>query len=243
MSNYLITGAGSDLSKAVIEMVAKPGDYFFLQSFKDGDSLKEYLDGKGIRYEYHDVDLSNREDTDRFVSDISSSGIRFTHYIHFPALRVVNTRFRSFDTDRFLRDMNVQVLSAAKISKVVVPQMAKAKFGRVVFVATSYILANPPKNTAAYIMAKSALAGLAKSMAVDFRPNGVTVNCVSPSMIETKFLAETSHIIVEAARAEHPMKRNATVDDVAPAIAFLLSEEARFITGVNLPITGGSVIE
>ena len=48
MSNYLITGAGSDLSKAVIEMVAKPGDYFFLQSFKDGDSLKEYLDGMEV---------------------------------------------------------------------------------------------------------------------------------------------------------------------------------------------------
>ena len=67
MSNYLITGAGSDLSRAVIEMVARPGDYFFLQSFKDGDSLKEFLDSKGIRYEYHDVHLSDPKDTDHFV--------------------------------------------------------------------------------------------------------------------------------------------------------------------------------
>ena len=79
--------------------------------------------------------------------------------------------------------------------------------------------------------------------AVDYAPNGVTVNCISPSMIETKFLAETSHLIVEAAANDHPMKRNAQVNDVVPAMAFLLSDEARFITGVNLPITGGSVIE
>ena len=96
---------------------------------------------------------------------------------------------------------------------------------------------------AAYIMAKNAVVGLAKSLAVDYAPNGVTVNCISPSMIETKFLAETSHLIVEQAAQAHPMKRNATVKDVVPAMAFLLSDEAAYITGVNLPITGGSVIE
>ena len=82
-----------------------------------------------------------------------------------------------------------------------------------------------------------------KSLATDYAGYGITVNAVSPSMIETKFLAETSHLIVEQAAAEHPMKRNAQVGDVVPAMAFLLSEEARFITGVNLPVTGGSIIE
>ena len=139
--------------------------------------------------------------------------------------------------------MNVQVLTAVKICKWLLPKMAKAKFGRVLFMATSYVLANPPKNTAAYIVAKSGVTGLMKSLATDYAANGITVNCVSPSMIETKFLARTSHIIVESAAARHPLKRNATVDDVVPAMAFLLSEEARFITGVNLPITGGSIIE
>jgi 3-oxoacyl-[acyl-carrier protein] reductase len=121
--------------------------------------------------------------------------------------------------------------------------MAKAKFGRILFMATSYVLANPPKNTAAYLMAKNAVVALMKSLATDYAPNGVTVNAISPSMIETKFLAETSHLIVEQAAAAHPMKRNATVKDVVPAMAFLLSDEAGYITGVNLPITGGSIIE
>ncbi len=243
MSTYLVTGAGSDLARAVIRRIARKGDRFILQSYMDSAPLLEEMKSLGIDHEYFDVDLSDPEATDAFVASVKSLSLTFTHYVHFPALRVINTKFRNFDEERFLRDLNVQVMSAAKLSKLVVPAMAKAGFGRVVFTATSYILADPPKNTAAYIMAKSALAGLAKSLATDYVSNGVTVNCVSPSMMETKFLSDTSHIIVEAAAARHPMKRNATVEDVAPAIAFLLSEEARFITGVNLPVTGGSVIE
>ena len=74
-------------------------------------------------------------------------GEELTVYIHLPALSVVNTKFKNFDEERFLADMNVQVLTAVKICKWLLPKMSKAKFGRVLFMATSYVLANPPKNT------------------------------------------------------------------------------------------------
>lgn len=243
MSVYLITGATSDLGFELIKTVAKAGDKFLLQGFGDETALKAFCEENSIDYTYFDVNLSDSEATDKFVEDIKNTGLTPTHFVHLPALRVVNTKFKSFDEERFMADMNVQVMSAVKICKYIMPKMAKAKFGRVLFMATSYVLANPPKNTGAYIMAKNAIVGLMKSLASDYVANGITVNSVSPSMIETKFLAETSHLIVEAAANDHPMKRNAQVNDVVPAMAFLLSEEARFITGVNLPITGGSVIE
>jgi len=243
MSVYLITGATSDVGMELIKTVAKNGDKFLLQGFGGETKLKTLCEENCIDYSYFNVNLSDTAETDRFVSDIKETGIVPTHFVHLPALRVINTKFKNFDEERFLADINVQVMSAVKICKAVLPKMAKAKFGRVLFMATSYVLANPPKNTGAYIMAKNAIVGLMKSLASDYASNGITVNSVSPSMIETKFLAETSHLIVEAAANEHPMKRNAQVNDVVPAMAFLLSEEARFITGVNLPITGGSVIE
>lgn len=55
-------------------------------------------------------------------------------------------------------------------------------------------------------------------------------------------MKDTPDLIVQAAAADNPMSRNATPEDVAPAMAFLLSEEARFITGITLPVTGGSAI-
>lgn len=105
---------------------------------------------------------------------------------------------------------------------------------------TSYIIGLPPKNATAYIVAKNALRGLAQSLATEYAASGITVNCVAPYMMETKFLSDTPNLIVEASAAANPMKRNAQVTDVVPAMAFLLSEEAGFITGAVLPITGGA---
>jgi 3-oxoacyl-[acyl-carrier protein] reductase len=240
MRKYLITGSGSDLSKELIKEIAQPDDFFLLQSFKDSENVISICDEMGLNYKYFEVDLSSEEETDKFAEKLKGDNI--THFVHFPALKVINTKFKNFDTDRFILDLNVQLLSRIKISNAVLSDMSKNRFGRIVFISTSYILANPPKNTAAYTMAKSALTALSKNLAIEYAGRGITVNCVSPSMVETKFLNETSHLIVEAAAASHPMKRNATPKDIAPAIAFLLSEKARFITGVNLPITGGSII-
>ena len=243
MSVYLITGASSDLGLELIKTVAKEGDKFLLTGFGDSAKLTAFCDANNIDYNYYDVNLTSLYSIDSLVADIEKTGLVPTHFVHLPALRVINTKFKNFDEERFLADINVQIVSAAKICKSILPKMAKAKFGRVLFMGTSYVLSNPPKNTTAYIAAKSGVVGLMKSLATDYAGYGITVNAVSPSMIETKFLAETSHLIVEQAAAEHPMKRNAQVGDVVPAMAFLLSEEARFITGVNLPVTGGSIIE
>ena len=238
---YLITGATSDVGLELIKTLNSGSSKFLLQGFGDFENLTAFCEENCVNADYFDVNLADNNATDNFVEQLK--GYAPTHFVHLPALRVVNTKFKSFDEERFLMDMNVQVMSAVKICKAIVPKMAKAKFGRILFMATSYVLANPPKNTAAYLMAKNSVVALMKSIAADYAPNGVTANSVSPSMIETKFLADTSHLIVEQAAAAHPMKRNATVKDVVPAMAFLLSDEAGYITGVNLPITGGSVIE
>ncbi len=241
MNKYLITGATSDIGKALILSLNNENSEFFLQVYSNYDSLKEFCKENSVKASFFSSDFSKEEDIDSFVLEIKNLDI--THFIHLPALAVVNTKFKNFDEDLFKRDFNVQILSAVKISKAILPAMAKNKFGRVLFMSTSYTLSNPPKNTASYIMNKTSLNGLMKSLAADYVSFGVTVNAVSPSMIETNFLANTSHLIVEAAAAAHPLKRNATVNDVVPAMAFLLSNDAGFITGVNLPITGGSVIE
>lgn len=238
---YLITGATSDIGYQLIKTLKAEDTKFILQGFRDGDAITAFCKENDVDFEYFDVDLSSEEEIDAFVEKLGAYAP--THFVHLPALRVVNTKFKGFDEGRYLTDCNVQVMSAVKICKAIVPKMQKAKFGRILFMGTSYVLANPPKNTAAYVMAKNALMGLMKCLAADYAPSGITVNAVSPSMIETKFLAETSHLIVEQAAVAHPMKRNATVNDVVPAMAFLLSDEAAYITGVNLPITGGSTIE
>ena len=243
MSNvYLITGASSDVGIALIRRMLQPEDVVIAQGAGDLSGLAQLWQDYPGQIRTYDVDLTDEAATELFIRDVAANYPLPTHIVHLPALRVINTKFKNFDEERFDKDLSVQVRSAVKICKTFVPKMAKAKRGRVLFMLTSYLLGMPPKNTAAYVMAKSTLQGLAKSLAADYAGTGVTVNCVMPSMMETKFLADTSDLIVQASAEANPMGRNARVSDVVPAMAFLLGEEAGFITGVTLPITGGSAL-
>ena len=240
---YLITGATSDVGRALIERLlrAEPDSLVLAQGCGDLPKLDALCAAFAGRIKTYDADLSDRAKVDAFVQQLQDAPTP-THFVHLPALPVVNTKFKAFDQARFDLDMEIEIHSAVRILRAVLPAMAKAKFGRVLFIQTSYTIGCPPKNTAAYVMAKSAIGGLVKSLAVEYAKFGVTVNCVAPSMMETNFLKDTPDLIVQAAAADNPMGRNARPDDVVPAMAFLLSQEAGFITGVTLPITGGSAI-
>ncbi len=239
---YLITGATGDIGRALMQRVYSKGDKFIVQGFGDLDKLDEFEAAHpGSLYRY-DVDLSDRAAVEEFADKIAEECPLPTHIVHLPALPVINTRFRQFDEGRFEKDFAIQVKSAITICKKIVPLMAKQKYGHILFMQTSYALGAPPKNTSSYVISKTALTGLAKSLAVEYAASGINVNLVSPSMIETHFLADTPDLIVEMAAKNNPMGRNARIDDVIPAMAFLLSDEASYITGVNLPITGGSLI-
>lgn len=239
---YLITGASSDVGCALIKRLYKEGDLFIAQGAGDLNTLRPLCEEYPGAIRTYNVDLTSESALHAFIADVQKNCPAPTHYIHLPALRVINAKLKKFDEERFELDMSVQIRSTIALCKAFLPAMAKAKKGRVLFMLTSYVLGMPPKNTAAYVMVKSALGGLAKSLAADYASFGVTVNCVAPSMMETKFLADTSDLIVQAAAEAHPMKRNARVEDVVPAMAFLLSDEAGFITGITLPITGGSIL-
>ena len=228
---YLITGATSDVGRALIERLLQnaPADTLVLaQGCGDLEKLADLCARFPGQVRPFDVDLSDRAKVDTFVQVLAASAPAPTHFIHLPALPVVNAKFKAFDQTRFDRDLEIQVHSAVRLCRAVLQ--------------TSYTIGCPPKNTAAYVMAKSAIGGLVKSLAVEYARFGVTVNCVAPSMMETNFLKDTPDLIVQAAAEENPMGRNATPADVVPAMAFLLSDEAGFITGVTLPVTGGSAI-
>jgi len=116
--------------------------------------------------------------------------------------------------------------------------------GSVVFTSSDAGLVGWPSQ-AAYCATKGALVALARAAAIDAAPHNVRVNCVCPAFTATPlvdaWLAQASD--PDAARAEiaaeAPLGRIASPDEVAAAIVFLASDEARFITGVALPVDGG----
>lgn len=103
-------------------------------------------------------------------------------------------------------------------------------------------------NSAAYVTAKHALAGLTRSIALDFASRNVRANCVMPGSIDTPMLrwaaslSSNPEAVIEGCRRVHPLGRIGQPEEVARAIAFLASDWASFITGATLAVDGGMLV-
>lgn len=115
--------------------------------------------------------------------------------------------------------------------------------GRIVLLASVAAVVGGTGAGAHYCMTKGAVAQLARALAVQMGPYGIRVNAVSPGMIRTPMTA--AHLedpaTMEAIKATTPIGEVGTPEDIAAAVAYLASEEASFVTGVNLVVDGGYV--
>ena len=147
---YLITGATSDVGRALIERLLRtaPDSLVLAQGCGDLPKLDALCAEFAGRIRTFDADLSDRAKVDAFVQQLQDAPAP-THFVHLPALPVVNTKFKAFDQARFDLDMEIEIHSAVRILRAILPAMAKAKFGRVLFIQTSYTIGCPPKVTAA----------------------------------------------------------------------------------------------
>ena len=91
----------------------------------------------------------------------------------------------------------------------------------------------------AYNAAKAGVIGLTRNLAIDYAPQGVRVNAVSPGFTATPLVGSTPPAVVDMFLARIPMRRAGTAEDMAKAIAFLASDDAGYITGHNLVVDGG----
>jgi NAD(P)-dependent dehydrogenase (short-subunit alcohol dehydrogenase family) len=114
-------------------------------------------------------------------------------------------------------------------------------WGRIVNISSSSTHSGVPRMTH-YVAAKSGVNGLSKSLAKEFAPLGITVNVVPPGFIDTPMLraAEAEGAIdFQSSMASTPVGRAGQPEDIAAACAFLISEEASYITGQILGVNGG----
>ena len=133
------------------------------------------------------------------------------------------------------------LFGALNCARAFLPQMVEKKDGCIINVASVWGEVGASCEVD-YSTAKAALIGLTKALAKEVGPAGIRVNCVAPGVIRTEMLAELSRETLNDLEEETPLCRLGTPEDVAAAVAFLVSDGAGFITGQVLAPTGGIVI-
>ena len=141
--------------------------------------------------------------------------------------------------DAFQAIWELNVRSAYLLAQALVPGMRRAEYGRVINVL-SMAAHSYPKNMAAYSTAKTAFAGFTRALAVDLGSDGITVNSVSPGWIPVERHGPGTLPGRLATAARTPLGHLGTPQDVAGAVLYLASPLAGFVTGVEIPVCGGS---
>jgi 3-oxoacyl-[acyl-carrier protein] reductase len=251
----LITGASSDIGLALLRRIGSlPDPPLVLAHHHQGRSRIEEAAATlpapaqvvPVTADFTDADAVAAL-AERIVAD---HGVP-TQVVHLAGLKLVYERFPKFDRTHFERDLTVQFRSAVVLLQRFLPVMAKrasqrdpagaaARPAKIVFVLSSVTRGLPPKFLSMYTVVKHAQLGLMKALASEYAGANVTVNAVSPSMVATRFLEDLPEVAVQLAASQSPRGRHATPNEVVGAIAFLLSPDADYISGAEIPITAAA---
>jgi NAD(P)-dependent dehydrogenase (short-subunit alcohol dehydrogenase family) len=232
----LITGAASGIGRATAAACAEAGARVVATDLKVPDVAAFGADAIGLA-----LDVSSAEAAQAAVA----AALQETGHIDgLVNCAGVEGRGSLLDIDYAYvqRIHGVHLGGTFNVTKAVMPGMVAAKRGAIVNVGSIYGM-NGGSGSLAYNTAKAAILQFTRCLAADYSPRGVRVNSVSPGYIDTPMTDMLRDERAAAFRRKfiemHLLKRPGQSEEVARAIRFLLSDEASFITGANLPVDGG----
>ncbi|MFI8288393.1 3-oxoacyl-ACP reductase FabG [Streptomyces sp. NPDC085614] len=134
--------------------------------------------------------------------------------------------------------IDTNVLGAFRLAKHATGGMLRKRWGRLVFMSSVMGTLGSPGQTN-YAASKSGLVGLARSLAWELGSRNITANVVTPGLIETDMIQHVTDRRRAELIANTPLRRTGTAEEVAAVVRFLASEEAAFVTGAVVPVSGG----
>lgn len=242
----IITGAASGIGKATAILFAKEGARVVVVDCDPEGSrqtVEVILEGGGEAI-FVEADVSRADEARRVVEE-AVNAFGAVNILHNNAGiwrfgTVVDTSEEEWD-----RVMAINLKSFFLLSKYAIPEMLKVGGGSVINTASVGGLVGV-ENGSAYSASKGGVICLTRSMALDYGPHNIRVNCICPGAIGTPMLYSIARLegrdlkeVLQAWSEERPLRKIGTPEDVAHAALYLASEESGFVTGATLVVDGG----
>ena len=246
----IITGAAVGNGRGAAGVLAANGAQVILTDIQDMvfDAAKE-IQESGCQAAAYKMDVSNWAEVSQVAEDIYNKFGRIDILVNnagicnvVPFLQLNDeVRDRMFDTN---------IKGVWNCSKAVIPYMVKQNYGKIVNLSSVTGPMVVDIGETAYATTKAAIWGFTKALAMEFAKSNITVNAICPGYIMTPMAesiaresnADDPRSVLDSIAAGIPMRRLGTIEELGDLVAFLASDESRYITGTQIVIDGGSTL-
>ena len=238
-----VTGASRGIGRAIALRLASDGAKValnFASNSAKAESVKNEIESAGGTAMLVQGDVSNFETVTKLIKQVVDAWSRIDILINNAGITRDNLLLKMSEDD-FDKVIATNLKGVFNCTKAVTKLMMKQRGGRIVNMS-SVVGLKGNISQANYAAAKAGIIGFTKSAARELASRGVTVNAVAPGLINTDMTAALSEKVKEVMLQEIPAGRMGTPEDVANAVAFLVSDQAAYITGQVLAVDGGMVM-
>lgn len=201
-------------------------------------STTEQIKAMGRRSAAFRMDVTDREEVQSVMGKVKEQFGSIDILVNNAATLDHTARLEHQNDEFWDRDLKVNLTGAYNCCKAVWPYMKEQKWGRIINMA-SVAGTMGGYGQSSYSTTKAGVLGLTKTLAMEGAAHNITVNAIIPGIINTEAFQFTNPDMRERMISRTALKRPGEPEDIANAIAFLVSDKASYITGVGLPVAGG----
>ncbi len=235
----LVTGASRGIGRAIATRLGGMGHIVVgtATSDKGAEAISGYFGEAGIRGRGMKLDVADDESVASVVKAIEEEYGPVTVLVNNAGITRDNLLMR-MKPEEWASVIDTNLSSLYRVCKACVRGMMKARYGRIVNI-TSVVGVSGNAGQTNYAAAKAGMIGFTKSLAQEIGPRGITVNAVAPGFIDTDMTRELPEAQRKQLLGSIPLGRLGQPEEIAAAVAFLVSDDAGYVTGTTLHVNGG----
>ncbi|MEA4827285.1 MAG: 3-oxoacyl-[acyl-carrier-protein] reductase [Clostridium sp.] len=238
--NAIVTGASRGIGRAIAIKFAELGANVVLNYRSDINSVQEVvkeIESKGVKALAIQGDVSSFEDSKRII-DEAMEKLGSVDILVNNAGITKDSLIMRMKEEEFDKVIEVNLKGVFNCIKHAIPVMIKQRSGKIINIS-SVVGLSGNAGQANYAAAKAGIIGLTKSVAKEIASRGITANAIAPGFIQTDMTETLGEKVKENIKANIPLKRLGSPEDIANTAAFLASDMASYITGQVISVDGG----